>query len=280
MNIAEICATKERCRAEKGLLLRQLFAGIGLGVLVVVACGVALWSGFIDIRWPWERFGEFTEVAVDVSLPQEARIVAVEPITLDCRARVYAEIPVEGVREYSAFGQVYRTDRVEIVAQGDIDTCVEGASAQVVRYLDGSAEVTIPGESIVFVRPRVDTVATASSVKTDKGFVGELTDLVPWIESDEDLTPQAYAYAQNVIGSSACTRTAYALTEGLLIDAYTQQFIDQGLDPDSLTVTIEGEPTFTDPEPIDMGALELSVSNGAATCRPADDLGGTSDPQQ
>ncbi len=251
-----------------------------MGVAVVLALGFWFLPGWIDIRWPWERLPEFTEVAVEVELPEEARIVRVEPISLDCRARVYAEVPVEGTREYSAFGQVYRTDTVEMLAQGDIDTCVEGAAAEVTRYRDGTAEVVIPGESIVFVRPRVDTVATANSVKTTKGFIGELTDLVPWIEDDEDLTPAAYAYAQNVIGSSSCTRAAYELTEGVLVEAYTQQFIDQGLDPDSLTVTIEGEPNFTDPAPIEFGELELSVSNGAATCRPADGLGTAADSQQ
>lgn len=260
--------------------MKQLAAGIVMGVTLVLGLGVVLWTGFVDIRWPWESLPEFAEVDVDVELPTEARIVGVEPIALDCRARVYAEIPVHGERRHQLFGATYRTDTVDLVAAGDIDTCVEGSAAQVTHYLDGTTEVVIPGESIVFVRPRVDTVATMDSVEVSRGLVGRVTDVFPWVDDDLGLTPAAYAYAQNVIGSSACTRTAYELTEQLLIDAYRQQFVDQGLDPDDLTVTIEGEPLFSDPEDIDLGEVELTVSNGETSCVPSDDLGGESESSQ
>ena len=85
-----------------------------------------------------------------------------EPISLDCRARIHAEVPVEGRREHELLGQVYRTDTVSMLAVGDVDTCVEGTSAEVVHHRDGTTEVIIPGESILFVRPRVDAVATAA----------------------------------------------------------------------------------------------------------------------
>ena len=55
--------------------------------------------------------------------------------------------------------------------------------------------VIIPGESILFVRPRVDAVATADSVHEGKGTIGKLTDSFPWVDSDVGLTPLAYAYA-------------------------------------------------------------------------------------
>ena len=73
--------------------------------------------------------------------------------------------------------------------------------------------------------------------------------------------------AENVIGSSECMRTAYTVTRGLITDAYRQQFIDQGADAGKLSVRIDGEPTFDDPEPIYMGeGVEMSVGTGDVTC--------------
>jgi len=40
--------------------------------------------------------------------------------------------------------------------------------------------------------------------------------------------------------------------------------------------TIDGEPNFVDPEPLDMGDIEMWAGSNEAVCRPSDDLGGTS----
>ncbi len=254
--------------------MKSWLAGLVVGVAVVITAIVVTDS--VSIRWPWQQLPEFARTDVAVELPREARIVAVEPIALDCRARIHAEVPVTAERDHSAFGQVYRTDRVTMEALGDIDTCVEGTSAEVIHHLDGSTEVIIPGESIVFVRPRVDTVATANSVKVEKGLVGKLTDVFPWVSDDLGLTPTAYAFAQNVIGGSACTEAAYLVTEDLLIEAYRTQFVDQGADPDELTVRIDGEPIFSDPLPLVIGDdVTLSVADGSGVaCMLSEDLGG------
>ena len=127
----------------------------------------------------------------------------------------------------------------------------------------------------MFVRPRVDAVATAQSVVVDKGLAGKVTDAFPWVSDDLGLTPLAYAYAQNVIGGSNCMETAYTVTEGLLIDAYTQQFIDQGADPEKLTVRIDGSPSFIDPEPIEMGDdVFMDVGADSVSCVLSEELGG------
>jgi len=242
---------------------------------LLLAAGIFLGQiGLLSFSGP--ALPDFTDIDVEVSLPEEARIVAVEPITLDCRARVHARVPVEGTREHEAFGQVYRTDRVTLDAVGDVDTCVDGNSTTVYRNRDGTAEVVIEGESIVFVRPRVNTVATADSLTVSRGVIGKITDAFPWVDDNLGLTPLAYAYAQNVIGSSECMETAYAVTEGILLDAYRQQFIEQGYDPDKLTVRIEGEPLFTDSDEIDMGNVEMHVGTGDIACVASDDLGGVS----
>ena len=259
--------------------MKRVLAGVSIGAVFTLAIVLAAWTGVISFTPPWQiAFPDFTETEVEISLPEEARIVAVEKITLDCRARVHAEVPIEGKRDHLAFGQVYRTDTVEMTAYGDLDTCVSGHSASVQRHADGTTEVVIPGESIVFVRPRVDTVRTAETVTVDKGLVGKLTDVAPWVSDDLGLTPLAYAHAQNVIGSSSCTAAAYDVTEQLIIDAYTEQFIDQGADPDSLSVTIDGDPIFAADVPADFGDnVQMGTTGGDVTCTPADGLGAITD---
>ena len=253
--------------------MKKVLGGAVLGLVAMVAFFVTTDS--VSFSWPWRVIPDFTEVQVDLRLPDEARIVAVEPIALDCRARVHAEVPVEGSREHSLFSQVYRTDTIEMTAIGDVDTCVDGAAAKVLHKSDGSTSVVIPGPSIVFVRPRVNTVETASSVNFDKGLIGKVTDVFPWVSDNQNLTPNAYAYAQNVIGSSACMRTAYDVTQEILVDAYRDQVIEQGADPSKLSVRIEGEPVFDDPPPVDMGdGVEMSVGDGQVTCVPSEGLTG------
>ena len=252
--------------------MNKIIGGAVAGIVLVG--GFFLWLGVVSIQWPWQVIPDFTEVAVDLSLPAEAQIVGVDRIALDCRARIFAEVPVDGRREHSVFGQVYRTDRVELTAKGDVDTCVEGTSAQVQYKKDGTTEVVIPGESIVFVRPRVDAVATADSVEVNKGLAGRFTDVFPWVDTDLGLTPLAYAYAQNVIGSSECMQAAYTVTEQILIDAYTEQFVENGADPEDLTVRIEGRPNFPDPPAVDLGDMQMTVTEGEIQCVVSDEVGG------
>lgn len=245
--------------------------GLAAGVVVSVLALVVARSGLIDVRWPWERLPDFAQVEVEVALPEGARIASVEAITLDCRARVHAVVPVEGVRRHRVLGQVYRTDRMEMEAIGDVDTCVEGPSITVEHHDDGSTEVVVPADSIRFVRPRVDAVATAGSVSVTKGPLGKLTDVFPWVDEDDGLVSEGYAYAQQVIGGSACMQAAYAETSELLVEGYRQQFEAQGLDPDGLTVRIEGQPDFGQHGAVDAPeGLELSVPADAVTCLPSD----------
>jgi hypothetical protein len=241
----------------------------------LLLAGIVVYLGMASFRWPWDTLPEFGDVEVSLALPEEARIVGVQPIALDCRARVFAEVAVDGRREHHLFGRVYRTDRIEMTATGDVDTCVEGTSAEVLYRSDGTTEVVIPGDSIVFVRPRVDAVATADSVSVSKGVVGRLTDVFPWVDTDLGLTPLAYAYAQDVIGSSACMEAAYQLTEQILIDAYTEQFVENGADPDALSVTIDGRPSFGADEPAPMlGDVVMTPTEGGVSCALNEDLGG------
>ena len=265
----------QRPRPERGIVNRFIASLVVAGFAVVVGA-MAFAAGMISFSGP--SFPEFTEIDVSLTVPTEARIVAVEPISLDCRARVFAEVPVEGKREHEAFGLVYRTDRISMHAYGDVDTCVDGSAARITHNRDGSTDVVIPGDSIRFVRPRVDAVRTADSVDVDKDLVGKMVDAFPWVDDNLGLTPKAYAYAQNVIGSSECMRTAYGVTQDILIDAYHDQAVAQGADPDRLSVAIEGEPNFDDPSELELGDYELWVGDGSVACVASEDLGGISTP--
>lgn len=257
--------------------MNKFLSGGAIAAVLLIAFGV--WANAVSFQFPWQPDLDFTDVEIALSLPEEARITAIEPISLDCRARVHASVPIEATREHDLFGRVYRTDTLEMEAIGDVDTCIEGSSAQVRYNRDGSTEVTIDAGDIVFVRPRVDAVKTAGSVHVSKGLIGKWTDVFPWVDDDLGLTPLSYAWAQNVIGGSECMQAAYTVTQGILIDAYTEQFIASGADPDKLTVQIDGQPTFTDPPPLDLGDVDMTVDEGAITCLVSDDLtGGISTP--
>lgn len=210
------------------------------GLVIVALLGL----GAVNVNWPWQGDALVDETRV-VLQKTEAKIFAIEPINLDCRARIRAQVPVVGIKEHRALGQVYRTDEVTMEAVGDVDTCVE-ASGVVIRQgaADEVTTVIIPASAIRFERPRVDAPATQSSVTFDKGFVGKVTDAFPWVEDTEGLTPAAYTFAQGVIGSSDCMREAYEVTTGLITEAYKQQMANQGGDPDLVDVIIEGEPDF------------------------------------
>lgn len=249
-----------------GSWMRGLVAGVVLSVLGLVV----LRTGLIDIDLPWEGLPDVASVESEVAAVDGARIASVEPIALDCRSRVHAVVPVEGVREHRLLGQVYRTDRVQLEAIGDVDTCVDGARVEVSRHDDGTTEVVVPASSIRFVRPRVDAVATGDSVEVSKGRVGKVTDVFPWVDESSGLLPEAYAYAQHVIGGSACMQAAYHATSELLTEAYRQQFVDQGFDPRKLVVRIDGQPVFAQNHPVELGGdVEFSARPDAVTCQPA-----------
>lgn len=253
---------------------RVVSALIGAGALVV---GVLLGQlgllevGGLHLGRPHIGSPGRTEVRVEV--PSGARIVAIEPVSLDCRARVHARVPVEAVRRHSVFGQVYRTDRVTLDAVGDVDTCVDGAGATISRAGDGAVSVTVDASAVTFVRPRVDAAATAGSLTEHEGQVGKLTDVLPWVDDNLGLTPLAYAYAQDVIGGSRCMEAAYSVTEDLLRDAYRRQAVAQGADPALVTVTITGRPAFGDPAAEGAAApagVELRTGAAEPTCTVGD----------
>lgn len=250
--------------------MNKFFGGAAVATVGLIIFGV--WASAVSFRFPWQPDLDFTDVEVTLSLPEEAMITAVEPITLDCRARVHASIPIEAKREHELFGKVYRTDTLEMLAIGDVDTCIEGSSAKVKYNQDGTTEVTIDGGDIVFVRPRVDAVKTADSVEVNKGLIGKWTDVFPWVDDDLGLTPISYAWAQNIIGGSDCMQAAYTVTQQILIDAYTEQFIANGADADKLSVQIDGLPDFSDPAPLDLDGIDMKVDETGTTCLVSEDL--------
>ena len=229
--------------ASKSAVVLAAIAGV---VLLSMFFVVALFSfGWVDINWPWENVDlvqEEAEVGIDSVEEGPAQVIEITPIALDCRARIVAEVPVIGTQRTQVVGQTISTDTVRMRAIGDVDTCVQADGVEINERTDGSIGVIIEAESIVFNRPRVDAVATMESVSTDRGFVGQLVEILPWTNEDDELTPAAFAFAQEVIDSSACKQAAYEQTEAVIIQAYTQQLVDQGGDPEMIDVIISGVP--------------------------------------
>lgn len=215
-----------------------------LGALVVL---VLLQVGVVSFSWPDLGIGRSVlprHVVTDDAAfedKQPATVTRIEAVALDCRARIFTSVGVEGRREHRVAGLVYRTDTVTLRASGDVDTCVDADAVTVTTAEDGSVLVDVPGEAIRFVRPRVDAVESIDGVEVDKGFIGELTDLAPGVSDGDDLTMGALAFAQQVIGGGSCMGEAFVVTEQVLRQAYRDQAMAQGADPSSVEVVI-GQP--------------------------------------
>lgn len=246
----------------------------GLALVAIAIGGLLLFAqlGFADLTAPWKNL-DVTGTTELVYQPKPATVTAIEPIALDCRARIHTTVPIEGTREHRVLGQVYRTDTVRMTAVGDIDTCVEAGGVEIVDHDDGTASVRVPAEAIRFVRPRVDAEATVGSVEYDQGLIGKFTDVLPWVSDNSGLTPAAYAYAQAVVGSSDCLARAYDLTTDAMRDAYREQMVEQGFDPDDITVDVIGTPVFGDAltDGVDLGGYEFHTGDGGETCEVAPD---------
>jgi len=238
---------------------------IVLLALILVIAFVSF--GLFDINWPWEDvIEEESAVAVDVEAGP-AQIIDITPISLDCRARIEAEVPVVGTQKTTVAGATVSTDTIRMRAVGDVDTCVAADGVEILERTDGTIGVIIDADAIEFVRPRVDAVATMDSVSTDRGILNQLVEAFPWTNEDDELTPAAFAFAQTVIGGSSCMRAAYDQTQEALVDAYRDQMVEQGANPDDIDVVISGIPDFEQnaPEKPQLGDFEFS-NDGAASC--------------
>ena len=72
-----------------------------LGSVVVVGWALNI-VGVFDFHWPWET--EIAEQRASVIREEPAQVVEIEPISLDCHARVHAEVPVRATKEHLAPG--------------------------------------------------------------------------------------------------------------------------------------------------------------------------------
>lgn len=244
--------------------------GAVLGAIATLLVVLLSASGIISLRSPFgagDLVPDLPEVMTTstVIVPEEPVVYRIEPIALDCRARVHAAVPLEGRKEHEAFGRVYRTDTVTLEARGDVDTCVDADLVRIIESTDGTFHIDIPGEAIRFERPRVDAFATRDSVDYDKGLLGKMSDALPWVSDNDGLTTTAYAFAQEVIGGSECMEQAYRVTSELLVDAYEEQLLEQGADPSQLEITI-GEPDFGQNQATDLEGFDFTVESERIHC--------------
>ncbi len=248
---------------ENALVVRALSIFVVSALIVLGLSSV----GWIDFQWPWENVvQQETTIEIDTDEVGPARIIEITPIALDCRARIEAEVPVVGTQRTSVAGATVSTDTIRMRAIGDVDTCVAADGVEINERTDGTIGVVIDASAIEFVRPRVDAVATMDSVTTDRGFVGQLADLLPYTNEDDELTPAAFAFAQMVIGGSECMQAAFDQTTIALEEAYRQQMVDQGANPEDIDVIVAGLPDFgqNDDEAAALGEFEFIEDAGTA----------------
>ena len=221
------------------------FATVASIFLLAIIIVLGLLSfGWLDIRWPWEDLVEQeTTLEVDVDAGP-ARIIDITPISLECRARIEAVVPVVGTQKTTVGGATISTDTIRMRAVGDVDTCVDSTGVEIIERADGTFGVILDASAIEFVRPRVDAVATMNSVTTNRGIVNQVVEALPWTNEDDELTPAAFAFAQTVIGGSFCMEAAYEQTRAALTEAYQNQMVQQGADPDDVDVIVSGIPDF------------------------------------
>ena len=241
----------------------------GIFVLALFLLLSLLSFGWLDINWPWEDVDlvqEETNVGVDAT-EGPAEIITITPISLDCRARITATVPVIGTQRTTVAGATVSTDTVRMQAIGDVDSCVSSEGVEINERADGSIGVIIEAEAIRFVRPRVDAVATMNSITTDRGIVNQLVEALPWTNEDDELTPAAFAFAQTVIGGSSCMEAAFEQTRIALVEAYRGQLVEQGGDPNDIDVIVSGIPDFGQNEldPTVLGDFEFEEEAGT-TC--------------
>ncbi|MBP7930432.1 MAG: hypothetical protein KAZ88_07225 [Acidimicrobiia bacterium] len=247
--------------------MKTFLWGAGLGILALIA--VAVKGDILSFHSPFGNLSDVVEETTSVEQAQTATVTQIEPIALDCRARIHAVIPITAKREHSVMGQVYRTDTVTLDAIGDIDTCVEAGSTTITTMPDGRVQVVVPAQAIHFERPRVDAVATAGSFDFDKGAVGKATDVLPWVDDNSSLAPVAYAYAQSIIGSSECLYIAFDRTVEALKLAYVNQLAAQGVAAEQVNVTVLGRPEVGPTPPATVGAVRLQAAQDRAVCKVA-----------
>lgn len=238
----------------------------GVFVLSIIIVFALVSTGFVDFVWPWENVvQEETIVEIDTEEVGPARVLDITPIALDCRARIQAEVPVVGTQRTSVAGATVSTDTIRMRAIGDVDTCVSGDGVEINERTDGTIGVIIDAGAIEFVRPRVDAVATMDSVTTDRGIVNQVIEALPFTNEDDELTPAAFAFAQTVIGGSDCMQAAFEQTTIALEEAYRQQMVDQGANPDDIDVIVAGTPDFgQNDDLVELGEFEFVEDAGTA----------------
>jgi len=257
--------TNSGCLRKSTLSLATIAAIFGTAIVLLILLISFSW---LEIRWPWEDLDvvqQESDVAVDVE-QGPAQIIDIKPLSLDCRARISAEVPVVGQQKTTLAGQTISTDTVRMRAIGDVDTCVDPNGVRVLTRDDGTIGVVIEASAIRFERPRVDAVATMGSVSTDRGIINQLVEALPLTNEDDELTPAAFAFAQTVIGGSDCMQAAYEQTQTAVANAYREQLVDQGGNPDDIDVVFSGAPDFTqnDQDATALGAFEFVEEPGTS----------------
>jgi hypothetical protein len=172
-----------------------------------------------------------------------AEIVRIEPIAIECRAAIEAEVPVLLQKDvhYKTFGwNVFtRTERGAFTSFGDVDTCLAIDHTRIFQTANGGWTVNVNVDDIVFRRPRVDMLRSF-----DTWIISVDWDWAPWVDGDTQMGLEAAALAQYLIGSSSCIEAAFDVTVDAIEASYKDQAASIGIDPALVNVVIDGTPSY------------------------------------
>lgn len=251
----------------KTVLLCVMVAAVVVGTLMFIRS-----FGFFGWAFDSER--------QDQARTTDVAEVRVRPLDLPCKSRIDARVPVQGEAKYTVHSFIgsltVNTDTVRLTAIGDVDTCFPAAGAVVEKAAEDWL-VRIDASQTVFNRPRVKPAATARSVNYKPGFGRLVADFVPIIdyfmvkENSSQLTLEAQAFAQSVIGGSRCMRAAWPATKQAIVQTYQDEARRQGIKPQRVQVTFSGQPRFDQNDmkkvPEEFGATKFTVDNHRTECR-------------
>ncbi|NNE56115.1 MAG: hypothetical protein HKN32_08850 [Flavobacteriales bacterium] len=255
---------------------------IKIGVAIVALFGF-LWGlsviNLIDLKWP---FSSPLERETTVTQIEPATIYQMSAIGIDCREYTAVAVPTEGKNEHKAdlvlWKPKYRTDTILMTVYGDVEACVPTLASTVLNTADGRVVVEVDATQIEWNRPRPDAEKTLAfgDINVNQGWVGEITDIIPFVSDNLGLKEKAYAFGQAVIGSSECFSVAWDQVRQAIEFAYIHLEAERNnVDPSQVSVKFLGEPNFdqhVQPEDLELEGVKFRVLEGGSCQVKADSL--------
>lgn len=235
-----------------GKTIERIAMGAGLGAGALIASSYLL-----------QCSGPGIEVERQITPPEDATVVEVEPVRLDCRARTLANFANSQAKvNLKVLGVDAAADRkANVSGQVETLTCVSGNGTTIDDSDPKNVVVTVDAGSVQ-MWSRIVEDKTKTTFETDKlsdvaDIGASFADLIGWNdlksnyrEIDSYLEQAARTSGVNHV-QQKCQKVAWPLTREAVREAYTNQVEDKVSTSDegeaeepNIKVTFVGEPKF------------------------------------